>query len=181
CGQLAIPAVPERVDRQHFHVDRLLIHRSKALLDLDEGGFGVVDRRQLHARPLVAEQRAGLAEMAMGVDVDGLDALAADTHGEFLPWRLRVGAVNHAAAAKYDAGSRRLEEIATCSHSWPPWSSFVVAASVWQPRLVPQGANTGLMPAFLSCATSPTTRPPATARPVPPRFSSPSRSKGSDT
>jgi hypothetical protein len=62
---------------------------------------------------LIAEQRAGLAEMAMRMHVDGLDALAVDADGEFLPWRLRVSAVNHAAAAKHDAGASHIPNTAT--------------------------------------------------------------------
>ena len=56
---------------------------------------------------LVTEQRAGLAEVAMGMNVDGLDALAVHHHRQLLPRRLRVRVMHHAAAAKHDAGRKR--------------------------------------------------------------------------
>ena len=80
--ELAVAAVPEGVDRQHFHVDGLRVHRLQPLVDLDEGLGGAVDRRQLHRGAVGAQQRAGLAEVAMRMHVDGLDLLAVDGDGQ---------------------------------------------------------------------------------------------------
>jgi len=65
--------------------------------------------------------RAGLAELAMRVNVDGLDRLAADLDGEFLTGRLLgVRAVQQTAATKDDSGGGRccagFQEITACSH-----------------------------------------------------------------
>ena len=80
--ELAVAAVPEGVDRQHLHVDGLAVHRLQPLVDLDEGLGRAVDRRQLDGGAVGAQQRAGLAEVAMGVHVDGLDLLAVDGDGQ---------------------------------------------------------------------------------------------------
>jgi hypothetical protein len=55
----------------------------------------------------------------MGVHVDGLDALAADHHRQFLTGRLRACAVQHSTTAEDDTGSGRhaaLEKITPCGH-----------------------------------------------------------------
>ena len=78
AGEIAVAAVPERIDRQHFHVDGLRIHRGEPLVDLDEGLGRAVDRRKLRRGGIGAEQRAGFAEVAMGMHVDGFDPLAVD-------------------------------------------------------------------------------------------------------
>ena len=81
-GELAVAAVPEGVYGQHLHVDGLPIHRLQPLVDLDEGLGRAVDRRQLHRGGVGAQQRAGLAEVAMGMHVDGLDLPAVDGDGQ---------------------------------------------------------------------------------------------------
>jgi hypothetical protein len=88
AGEIALAAVPEWIDRQHFHVDRLRVHGGEPLVDLeisrggDIGGRASVDK---HGRGLgggrAGEQCAGFAELAMGVHVDGFDPLAADHDG----------------------------------------------------------------------------------------------------
>ena len=88
AGEIALAVVPERIDRQHLHVDGLRVHRGEPLVELDEGLVRALDRADLKLGAVVAEQRAGFAEMAMGVHVDGLDPLAVDHHGQFLPRRL---------------------------------------------------------------------------------------------
>jgi hypothetical protein len=49
--QIAISAVPIRVDREHLHVDRLGIHALQAIIDGDVGVLGAANggRRQLGA------------------------------------------------------------------------------------------------------------------------------------
>src|SRR6266571_1464329 len=102
--EVALPAVPERIDREHLHVDRLRVHALEALLDDD-----VVLQRPLgprqDARLLLAGEGDGLAEVAMGVHVDGLHPLAVERDRHALRAGL-LGArrVHHAAAAEDDAG-----------------------------------------------------------------------------
>jgi hypothetical protein len=126
--QIAIAAVPERVDRQDLHVDRLGIHGLQPVVDLDEGLRRAVDRRR-EDRGLGAEQRTGFAKVAVGMDVDGLDPLAVDGHGEGAAPGLTLGllgaGIEQAAAAEDDSGcrgSRAFEEVPTgCHgllHSW---------------------------------------------------------------
>ena len=81
-GEVAVAAVPEGIYRQHLHVDGLCIHRLQPLVDLDEGLGRAVDRWQLHRGGVGAQQRAGLAEVAMGMHVDGLDLPAVDGDGQ---------------------------------------------------------------------------------------------------
>ena len=82
AGEVAVAAVPEGIDRQHLHVDRLRVHGLQPLVDLDEGLGRAVDRRQLDRGGVGTQQRTGLAEVAMRVHVDGLDLLAVDGDGQ---------------------------------------------------------------------------------------------------
>ena len=69
-----------------------------------------------------AEQRAGLAEVAMGMDVDGLDLLAVDGDGQGAGRALRVRALEQAAAAEDDSGrggGAALEEVSARGHGRP--------------------------------------------------------------
>jgi hypothetical protein len=77
-GEIALAAVPERIDRQHLEVDGLRVHGGEPLVDLDEGLGRAVDRWKLHCGGISAKQGAGFAEVAMGVHVDGLDPFPAD-------------------------------------------------------------------------------------------------------
>ena len=49
--RIAVLAIPERVDRQHFHVDRHRVHFLQALLDGDKVLGDALDRRQRPFRP----------------------------------------------------------------------------------------------------------------------------------
>jgi hypothetical protein len=80
--EIALLVVPERIDRQDFHIHGLRIHRGEALLEIDEGFLRPVDRAGLAPAAFVAQQRAGLVEIAMRVHVDGLDPLAVDRDRE---------------------------------------------------------------------------------------------------
>nr|WP_245321014.1 hypothetical protein [Bradyrhizobium sp. NAS96.2] len=106
-GEVAIAVVPERVDREHLHIDGLRVHHSQALVDLDEGFGGAVDRRQLIFSGIGAEEGARLAEVAMRVNVDRLHALAVDADRQLLPRRLCIRVVDEPAAAEHDACCRR--------------------------------------------------------------------------
>ena len=53
-GQIAVAAIPEWVDRHHFHVDRLGVHGFEALLDYKIRFLAVVDGRR-EARCLIPE------------------------------------------------------------------------------------------------------------------------------
>ena len=78
CGRgVAVLAVPERIDRQHLHVDRHRVHFLQTLLDDDEMLGHALDRRQ-HLVGRVAHQIDGFMEIAVRVNIDGQDALAAD-------------------------------------------------------------------------------------------------------
>src|SRR4029077_8810593 len=66
-GEITLAVVPEGIDRQHLHVDCLRRHCGEPLVDLDEGFFCAVDRWKLEFRSIGAEQRAGLAEVAVSV------------------------------------------------------------------------------------------------------------------
>ena len=68
-----------------------------------------------------AEQGAGFAEMAMRVDVDGLDTFSADHDGEFLPCRLLgMRTVWETATAEHNSrgrgGGAGLQEITAAWH-----------------------------------------------------------------
>ena len=119
-GELAVAAVPEGIDRQHFHVDGLSIHRLQPLIDVDDDFIGAVDLRQNGFGAVIAEQRAGFLDQAVGVNVDGLDPLAVDHDRQFLARRcLRMRALQNAAAAKGDAGGGAdpcFEEITASCH-----------------------------------------------------------------
>ena len=121
AGKLTVTAVPERIDREHFEVDGLGIHRREPLVELDESFRRAVDRRVLDRRRVGAKQGDGLVEHAMGMHVDGLDPLAADHHGKLLPRRLLgMCAMQHAATAEHDAGgdgsAAGFQEIAAAGH-----------------------------------------------------------------
>jgi hypothetical protein len=73
CRDLALGAVPGRVDAQCLHVDALRIHLA------DASGADFIDARPtLTTRPRRAEQRLGLGNHTVRVDVDGLDATTID-------------------------------------------------------------------------------------------------------
>jgi len=103
-GEIAIASVPERIDRQHLHVDRLPVHRLQPLVDLDEGFCRAPYRGKLDSSRVRAEQGAGLAEVAMGVNVDGLDLLAVDDDRQRAGCALGVRAFEQSAAAEDDPG-----------------------------------------------------------------------------
>jgi hypothetical protein len=42
-SEVALGAIPERVDRQHFHIDRHCINGFEALIDIDERLIGALD------------------------------------------------------------------------------------------------------------------------------------------
>ena len=101
--RVAVLAVPERIDRQHLHVDRHRVHLLETLLDDDEMLGNALDRRQ-HLVGLVAHQVDGFMKIAVRVNVDGQDALAADLDRQARRLRLRAGRIQHAATAKGDPG-----------------------------------------------------------------------------
>ena len=70
-GKVAIPAIPERIDRQHFHVDGLRIDGRQPLIEIDDDFVGAAHLRQQGLGAFLAEQRVGLTDQAMRVDVDG--------------------------------------------------------------------------------------------------------------
>jgi hypothetical protein len=89
AGEIALAAIPEWIDRQHFHVDRLRVHGSEPLVDLDVGHgcdlseCAPVDEqgRNSDRGSAGVEQCAGFAELAMGVHVDRFDPVATDHDG----------------------------------------------------------------------------------------------------
>ena len=123
-GEVAILAIPERVDRQHLHVDALCVHRLEALVERgrDKGLPSGLLHRRLEGRVVVAHQLFGLVEQAMGMDVDRLDALAVDhdrqARSAAPPGLLRAGRVEQRTAAKRHAGRRggRLQEVSSARH-----------------------------------------------------------------
>jgi hypothetical protein len=107
--EIAFAVVPEGVDRQDLHVDGLRIHRGEPLTEFDKGLLRPVFRAGLKPWPLLTQERTGFVEITVRVHVDGLDLLASDRDGQFVPRRLLgARAVQDTAAAKEDAG---------CSHS----------------------------------------------------------------
>jgi hypothetical protein len=111
------------------HVDGLRIHDGEPPVDLNESLFRAVDRGKLDLGGIIAEQRAGFVELAMGVHVDRLDPLSADHHRKFLPRRLlAVRAFQETATAEDDTGGGRtaFEKITACGHDYfLPLSFFV--------------------------------------------------------
>src|SRR5580693_7512683 len=83
-GGVAVLAVPERIDRQHLHVDRHGIHGFETLLDDDELLLVALDQGRRDGW-LAAHQRDRFLEAAMGVHVDGLDPLAVDRYRQARP------------------------------------------------------------------------------------------------
>ena len=117
-GGVAVLAVPERIDRQHLHVDRHGVHLLEPLLDRDEHVLGALGHRPRAARRL-ARQGERLVKQAMRVHVDGLDPLAVDgdRHGTRRS-PLRARGVEQAAAAEHHAGGGSvLEETSACGHA----------------------------------------------------------------
>ena len=101
CAQIAIFPVPEGIDRQHFHVDGLVVHGFQTLFDRDEA-LGRTFHGGIHDGRVAADQGGGFVEDAMGVDVDGFNGLAIHldrpaglVRGVRGPW--------DAAAAKHDS------------------------------------------------------------------------------
>ena len=84
-GKIALAVVPERIDRQDLHVHGLRVHGGESLTDIEKGLFRAPDRPDLELDAVLAEQRAGFAEMAMRVHVDGLTRLPLTITGNF--WR----------------------------------------------------------------------------------------------
>src|SRR6266849_1640887 len=82
-GGVAVLAIPEWVDGENLHVDRLSIHALEALLDDNEVLLRASGLRY-HPAGLVAHQGIGFAEAAMCVHVNGLDSLAVDHHWQAL-------------------------------------------------------------------------------------------------
>ena len=114
---IAVLAVPERVDRQHLHVDRHGVHTLEASLDGDEMLLRALGRRD-HVASLVAHQRDRLVEQAVRVHVDGSDALAVDLDRQSTAPVLRVCEVQHPAAAEHDPRRRcALEKASSCGHA----------------------------------------------------------------
>src|SRR5262245_12269520 len=119
-GRVAVLAVPERVDREHFHVDRLSIHPFEALLDDDEMLRGTFDARH-HAACLIPHQSERLVEVAVRVHIDGLDPLAVHSHGQTLAiGPLAPRHIAHRAAAEHNARCAcGLDKVAPRSHGCP--------------------------------------------------------------
>src|SRR5438270_5465035 len=101
-GEVAIAAVPERIDRQYLHVDRHRVHRLQTLLDDDKMFLLALGRRQWLVL-VRTEKVERFVEQAMRMHVDGLDALAIDHHRQALRFWLSVGRVQKAATAEGDA------------------------------------------------------------------------------
>ena len=113
---VAVLAVPERIDRQHLHIDRHRIHFLETLLDDDEMLRNALGRRQ-HLVGRVAHQVERFMEIAVRVNVDGQDALTANLHRQARRLRLRAGRIEHPATAKSDSGSgSALQKIPTAGH-----------------------------------------------------------------
>jgi hypothetical protein len=70
AGRIAIPAVPEWIDRQHLHVDRHRVHLLQTLLDDDEVLWNALDRRQ-HLVGRIAHQINGFVEIAVRANIHG--------------------------------------------------------------------------------------------------------------
>jgi hypothetical protein len=73
-GGVAVLAVPERIDRQHLHVDRHRVHFLQALLNDDEMLRHALDRRP-HLFGPVAHQVDGFPEIAVRMHIHGQDRL----------------------------------------------------------------------------------------------------------
>jgi hypothetical protein len=117
---VAILAVPERIDRQHLHIDCHRIHFLQALFDGDEMLRHALDWRQNLVGP-VPHQVNGFTEIAMCVDIHREDALAIDFDRQARGLRLGVGRTEHAATAKgYSARGRASQEITSGGHWSPP-------------------------------------------------------------
>ena len=115
-AKVAIGVIPERIDRQHLHIDSLEVHALDTLVDDDPCVGTVVDRRGQCFGGLFAHQVRGLMEQAMGMHVDGPDPLAVDADrapSGFVG--LCSGRVRQAAAAEHQAGrgGRFGQEVAT--------------------------------------------------------------------
>ena len=97
-GDVAVGVIPERIDADRLHVDALLVHGLEAL-----GADHEIGRP-----PLAVQHRHDLGEHAVRVDVDGLDAAAADHDLAAASRRLGVDVrrVKQAAAAEHGAGER---------------------------------------------------------------------------
>ena len=80
-GGVAVLAIPEWIDGQHFHVDSHRVHLREPLGHDDELILCAPDRRD-YVVAVIAHQGDRLVEHAMGMNVDGLDALAADRYRE---------------------------------------------------------------------------------------------------
>jgi hypothetical protein len=117
AGRIAVLAIPERVDRQHLHVDRHRIHLLQTLLDDDEVLRNTLDRRQ-HLVGRVAHQIDGFMKIAVRVNVHGQDPLAADLYRQPRRPRLRAGRIQHAAAAKRDSGRGRAPQEISAGGHW---------------------------------------------------------------
>ena len=100
-GGVAVLAVPERIDRQHLHVDRHRVHFLETLLDDDEMLLHAFHRRR-HILGVLAHQVDRSLKEAVRVHVDGLDAFALDHHGQPRGGLLRMRLERQAAAAEQD-------------------------------------------------------------------------------
>jgi hypothetical protein len=160
---VAISAVPERIDRQHLHVDGHRVHFLEALLDDDEVLRDALDRRQ-HLVGVGAHQIDGFMKIAMRVRIHGQDALAADLDRQARRLRLCPCRIQHAATAKGDTGrGRASQKISTGGHSCsldgiagvshgrsieaPARSSFLLL-HIAKPEATGQSFSAGLRPSI---------------------------------
>jgi len=78
-GRGAFAAVPERVDRQDFHVDAHRIHRAQPVRNDNEMLLNALDGRH-HRAGLGAQQGKRFRHEAMGMHIDRFDPPAVDEH-----------------------------------------------------------------------------------------------------
>jgi hypothetical protein len=115
-GLVTLGVIPERIDADRLHVDALLIHRLEAIGANDKIGRPELEPHHVH----------DLGEHAVGVNVHGLDAAAADDDLA-APHRglcVGIGRMQKPAAAEHNAGHRAggtAQEISATCH----WVSLV--------------------------------------------------------
>jgi hypothetical protein len=118
--RVAVLTVPERIDRQHLHVDRHRVHLLETLFDDDKMLGYAFDRRE-YLCGVIAHQIDGVVEKAMGVNIDRPDMPTADLDGQAGGSRPGAGRVQHAATAKTDPGrNRALQKSSAGSHGSLP-------------------------------------------------------------